>query len=132
MAWHLFVVTLGVEFAHARSARQAANTIAAQNACNACVGDSDVVITRQVPNDPDRAEVVFASQVKDLVDDLWRRLVSRIFRNRLFVDQPGFAALVGFAYITDLLSIAQHLELALNISFFLGHRIHPSGCLSAI
>lgn len=43
----LHAIALGVDFAHARSTRQATNAIAAQNACYACVGDCDAVITRQ-------------------------------------------------------------------------------------
>lgn len=67
---NLLVVTLGVDFAHARSARQATNAIAAQNARYASVGYCDAVITRQIPDDPDRPKVIFATQVKDLFDDL--------------------------------------------------------------
>ena len=52
------------------------------------------MVARQVPDDPDRPEVIFAAQVKDLVDDLEWRLVGRVFRDGLGVDQPGFAALV--------------------------------------
>lgn len=46
MAWHLLVITLGVNFAHAGSARQSANTVTAQNARYTSVGDFDVVISR--------------------------------------------------------------------------------------
>ena len=61
MARHLLVVALGVDFAQARSAWAPANAIAAQNACYVSVRDFDVVIARQVPDDPDRSEVIFAS-----------------------------------------------------------------------
>ena len=85
------------------------------------------MVARQVPDDPDRPEVIFAAQVKDLVDDLEWRLIGRVLRDGLGVDQPGFAALrvgcppaiearsphaevsAGPGHITDLLSMAQHL-----------------------
>lgn len=94
MTWHLFVVTLGVDFAHARSARQPANTVSPENARHACVGDCDAVISRQIPDDPDRSEMIFAAQVEDFLDDLGWRLVSRVLWNGLCIDQPGFAALL--------------------------------------
>jgi hypothetical protein len=84
--------------------------------------------------------VIFASQVENLVYDLERRLVGRVLRDGLGVDQPGFAVLVvsgfpavearsphaevsaGLGHITDLLCMAQHLELAMNVAVFLGLR----------
>lgn len=150
MPGNLLVVALGVDFAHARSARQPANAIAAQNARYASVGYCDAVITRQVPDGPDRPDVIFATQVKDFVDDLGQRLVGRVLRNGLGVDQPGFAALVvsglpaveactshakvsaGLGHMASLLGMAQHLELTLNVAVFLGHRVHPLCCLSAL
>ena len=53
MTWDLLIVAFGVDFAHAGSARQVANTVAAQNARYTCVGDLDAVITRQISDDPD-------------------------------------------------------------------------------
>lgn len=94
MARHLLVVALGVDFAHAGSARQAANAITAQNARNASVGDFYAVIAREIPDDPDRSEMIFAAQVEDFVNDLRRRLVGRVIRNGFFINQPGFAALL--------------------------------------
>ena len=94
MAGNLLVVTLGVNFAHAGSARQSANTVTTQNARHASVRDCDAVISRQIPDDPDRSEMIFAAQVKDLLHDLGCRLVSRVLWNGLCIDQPGFAALL--------------------------------------
>ena len=62
MAGHLLVLTSGVDFAHAGSTRQPTNTVAAQNASHTSVGDCDAGIACKVPDDPDRHEVVFASQ----------------------------------------------------------------------
>lgn len=53
MTRHLLVVTLGVDFAHARTARQSTNAIAAQDARDPGVGDCDAVIARQIPDDSD-------------------------------------------------------------------------------
>ena len=94
MTWHLFVVALGMDFADARSARQSADAVAPEDTRHTCVGDLNVVVARQIPDDPDRPEVVFAAQVKDLVDDLGRGLVGRVLGDRFGIDQPNFAVLV--------------------------------------
>jgi hypothetical protein len=52
------------------------------------------VIAREIPDDPDRPEVVFAAQEEDLVDDLRRCLVGRVFWDGLGIDEPGFASLL--------------------------------------
>jgi hypothetical protein len=90
MARDLPVIVLGMDFAHTRSARQAANAIAAQNARYAGVGDRDAVTTRKLPGDPNRPDMIIATQVKDLVDDLGRPLIGRLLRNRLGIKQRGF------------------------------------------
>lgn len=46
MAWDLLVVALGVDLAHARSTRQPANAVTAQNAGDASVRDCDAVVAR--------------------------------------------------------------------------------------
>jgi hypothetical protein len=33
--------------------------------------------------------------------------------------------------VAGLFSVPKHLDLALNVAFFLGHSIHPPRCLSA-
>ncbi len=150
MPRYLLVVAIGVDAVHARCAQRSANAVSAQNACHASVGDFDAVIARQIPNDPDRPEMILTSQVENLVDHLRRRLVDRVLHNGFEVDQYCFAALLvcGFpaietcsahaevsassGYVASLVSMAQHPQLALNISFFFGHWIHRSGCLAAI
>lgn len=94
MAGHLLVVTLGADFTHPRAARQSTNAVTTQNVRYTSVGEFDAVMSRYVPNDPDRPEVAFAAQVVDLVDDLGWRLVGRVLWNGLLVDQPGFAVLL--------------------------------------
>ena len=98
VARHLLVVTLGVDFTHAGSARQLTNAVTAQNACHTSVRDCNAVITREIPDDPNRAEVIFALQVKDLLHDLGRCLIGSVLWNGLLVNQPGFAALIICAF----------------------------------
>jgi hypothetical protein len=86
MAEHLLVIALGADLAHARSVRQAANAVAPEDTRHACVGDLNVVVARQIPDDPNRPEVVFAAQVKDLIDDLGRGLVGGVLGDRLGID----------------------------------------------
>jgi hypothetical protein len=40
-----------------------------EDAIHACIGDFDAVIARQIPHDPDRAEMVGLTQMQHLVDD---------------------------------------------------------------
>lgn len=91
MAWDLFVVAFCVDFSHARSARQPAHAIALEDSADACFGNCDVVIAREIPDDADRPEVIRAAQMQDLVGDLRRCPVDRILGDRLGVDEPGFA-----------------------------------------
>ena len=54
MSWNLLLITLGVKFPHARASGQSIEAIAPENAVHPSIRDLDVVITRQVPDDPDR------------------------------------------------------------------------------
>ena len=54
----------------------------------------DAVVVRQIPNDPDQPEVVFAAQAQNFIDNLRWRLAGRVFGNRFLNDQPGYAALI--------------------------------------
>jgi hypothetical protein len=51
MAAHLLIVKSGVNFTHPSSAGQPTKAVVSQNARHASVGDCDVVISHQVPND---------------------------------------------------------------------------------
>ena len=53
MAGNLLVVALGVDLAHARSARQPADAVAPEDARYTSVGDCDAVVAGQVPDDAD-------------------------------------------------------------------------------
>jgi hypothetical protein len=86
----LFVVTLGVDFAHADSARQSANAISTQNVSDASVRDCDALVSLQVPDDSIRPEVIFASQVKEFVGDLKRgSITARTYEGERFRLRKG-------------------------------------------
>ena len=89
--------------------------------------------------------MIFAAQIQNFLDDLSRRLIGGIFRNRFGILQPSFAMLLicfapsveagptdpkipaGFAGVTDLLSVLEHSKFALNVAFFVRHEyvLHP-------
>lgn len=77
MARHLLVIPLGVDFADARTARQPVQTMAFEDAVDGCIRHADSVIARHVPHDPFGSEVILATQMKDLLLNLRRRLVGR-------------------------------------------------------
>lgn len=54
MSWNLFLITFGVKFPHARASGQSIEAIAPENSVDPSIRDLDVVITRQVSDDPDR------------------------------------------------------------------------------
>ena len=64
------------------AARQAIDTVSPQDTRYSRVRDFDAVIARQVPDDPHRTKVVFASEMKNLFLDLLRAPVSRRRRKR--------------------------------------------------
>ena len=61
MAGDLLAVALGMDFSHARSARQPTDAVAPEDVGHASIGELDTVIARQVPDDPDGPEVIFAA-----------------------------------------------------------------------
>lgn len=90
MTRDLFVVAFGVDFTKARSARQPVQARAFEYPVYCCIGQFDAVIARQIPHDPFGAEVVFAPQIQNLLGDLGRCLVGRVFRNGFGIDQAIF------------------------------------------
>ena len=62
MPRYLLVVSLGVNLALARTAWEAVQTVPAKNAIDASIGDPDVVIALQIPDDPDRSEMILATK----------------------------------------------------------------------
>ena len=145
VTWHLFLVTLGVQLPHSGTSRQPVKAIAFEDTVYPRIRYFDAVVARQVPNDPDRSQVIFAAQIQDLFDNLWRRLIGRVLWNRFDILQTSFAMLLirippsikagspnpeiptCFAGIADLLGMLKHSQFTLDVSFFVCHEnfLHP-------
>lgn len=82
VAWHLFVVALGMDLPRTRPPRKAVQAMPLQSAIDARVRDFDGVIALLIPDDPDRSEMVLESEVKDLLFDPRRHLVRMIVWHR--------------------------------------------------
>ena len=78
MTWNLFLITFGVQLAHSCASGQPVKAVALEDAVDAGVRDFDAVIARQIPDDPDWPEVIFAAQIQNLLYDLCWRLIGRI------------------------------------------------------
>lgn len=143
MPWHLLLVALGMHGAGSIGSGEQAETMAAESAVDACVGDGDGVVARQVPNDADRPEMVGLAQMKDLLDDRRRGAIGRVLWHGLFVHQALFAlsaqrvfraietrpadpeVAAGLRNIADGIRVLENPLLALDIAFFFCHRDHP-------
>jgi hypothetical protein len=79
--WHLFLIPLSVQFAHACASGQSVEAVALEDAVGTGVGDFNAVITRQIPNDPDRPKAILAPQMKHFLDDLRWRLIGRVLQD---------------------------------------------------
>ena len=85
VARHLLLISLGVDLADTCAARQPAEAIAPENAIDPGVGNSDGVITRQIPDDADWPQPVGLAQIQHLLDDLEGRTIGRVLWRRLRV-----------------------------------------------
>ena len=94
MAWHLLLVSLGVNFAQPGAAWKSADAIALENTIDTSTGYFDVVVALQIPNNADRAEMVGLSQVQDLLNNSSRCLLGMGSCNRLFVDEANLTILL--------------------------------------
>lgn len=63
MPWHLFLIAFGVQFPHSCASGQTVETVALEDTVNSCIRDFDAMIARQIPDDPDWPEVIFAAQI---------------------------------------------------------------------
>ena len=81
MSRHLLLIAFGVQFAHACASGQSVEAVTLQDAVDPSIGDFDAVITRQIPNDPDRPQVILAAQIQNFFDDLSRGLIGRVLRD---------------------------------------------------
>ena len=75
VAGDLFVVALGVDLAFARASWEPVQTIALEDPVNTGIRDFDAVIAFQIPDDPDRPQMVFAPEMQHLLSDFRRYLV---------------------------------------------------------
>lgn len=64
MSWQLLLEAFGVQLAHSCASGQ---TFVSG------IEEFDAVVTRQIPDDPDWSQMIFAAQIHDLLDDLSRR-----------------------------------------------------------
>src|SRR6516162_5570417 len=91
MAGDLFLVPMRVHGAPPDAIREPVHPMALQGAVYRGVPDPDVVVALQVPDNPDRPEVIGPPQVEDLVDDRGGRGLWLGTSAGLLVDQPGLA-----------------------------------------
>jgi len=66
----MFLITISVKFAHPRTPWKPVEAIAPQNAVNPSIRDFYAVVALQLPNNPNRPEVIFTTKIKDFLDDL--------------------------------------------------------------
>ena len=81
MSGHLFLIAFSVQLAHSCASGQPVEAVALEDAVDVGVGDFDAVVVRQIPDDPSRPEVIFASQTKHFLDYLSWCLIGRVLRN---------------------------------------------------
>lgn len=145
VAGNLSLVASGVDLAEPCPPRESVQAIPLENARDASSGDLDVVVACQIPDDAHGPQVVGLAQVKNLLDDLRRRSVPGVLRDRLLPNlssltmplERGLPAVeagsadaevaAGPGDVSSLLSVLQDPKFALNITVCQGHRDHPPG-----
>ena len=143
MARYLLGVAMGVDGPATHPIRQDAQAVAAEDPVDRGVRNADAVVARQVPDDPDRPEMVGPPQVEDLVDDSgrvvfgWDRAIGRLLtspaspsrstaraRRRTESGDPKMPA--RFPDIPALFGVLQYLLLATDIALSVGHGLPAS------
>ena len=94
MAGDLFLVPMRVHGAPPDAIREPVHPMALEGAVHRGVTDPDVVVPLQVPDNPDRPEVIGPPQMEDLVDDRGGRGLRVETSAGLLVDEPGLALLL--------------------------------------
>src|SRR6516225_4150879 len=94
MAGDLFLVPMRVHGAPPDAIREPIHAMALEGAVHRGVADPDVMVALQVPDNPDRPEVIGPAQMEDLVDDRWGRGLRVGTSAGLLVDQPSLALLL--------------------------------------
>ena len=70
MTRHLFLIPLGVNFTSAHIARKTVKAQSTQSSVDGGVTNPNIMITLQVPDDANRPQVILATQVNDLGNNL--------------------------------------------------------------
>src|SRR5271169_2263018 len=70
VARNLLFVAFGVDFSDAGSTRKFAQSMPPENPIDPCIRDFDVVVAGEIPDDPDRTEMIGLPQMQNLLDDL--------------------------------------------------------------
>ena len=142
-AGNLFLIPFGVNLAGARPAWQPVQAVTAQDSVNAGIRNFDVVISRKIPHDPNRPQVVFSPKMQNLFFDLWRRSVGMPFGNGLAVYQASLALRfissspsvetgaadaeisAGLYDGTIGLGVTKNSKFATNVALITGHQTDP-------
>jgi len=90
VARDLVLIALSVDLTNPRASRKPVQAIAPENAIDAGIRDLDVVIARQIPDDPNGSQVVSPPQMKNLLDDLGGGAVGGVLRYGLTLHQASF------------------------------------------
>ena len=98
MAWHLLLVSLSQDSSFPGVARQSVEVVALEHGVNATGRYFDVVIALHIPDYPHEAEMISASEMKDLLFDVSGHSQLRVLRTRLAVNESRLALLVIGAF----------------------------------
>lgn len=128
------ICTDGVNFPAPNSTGQVVDSMSAQYSIDRCIADSNRVMSLQIPNDPYRTQVIRATQVQNLLDNLRGYCPGKRFFNGWLLYQAGLAILLvgflpsikrgpdqpkiaaGFPNISAIVSVSQDFQPALNFS----------------
>ena len=120
VARNLFVVAFGVDLPHSGAARQPVDAIALEHPGDCCIRYLDVVIARQIPDDPYGAEVILAPEMENLLLDFDRRPIGMPLRDRRAVHQARFTVLsIGLAPAVE--TASANAEISTRLRDVTGH-----------
>jgi hypothetical protein len=139
MARHLLAVSLRVHLSQSRPARQAVQSMALEGAIGTCIGDFDGRIALQLPDNPDRSEMILAPEVKDLLFDFSGHFIWMIMWHKTGDEQAsltlvclGLAPSIKarspnpdiatcLAHVTDRIGMLQNPKFTVNLSLIAVH-----------
>lgn len=150
MAWHLLLVAVSQDGSFPGIARQVVEAVALEHRVNASGRYFDVVVAFHIPNYSHWAEMVSASEMKNLLFNVCRHAQLWVLRARLAVDQSGLALLcigafplvkdfsgdaevaAGSRDVAKLLSVIKYAELSSDIVLGLSHSGPPGQNVSPL